>query len=62
MVAMMVSLERKLRGRQGQTEEEFCRSALQRLTIANGPLPKLEDWTVSPFDVDFNKRLGEGGL
>lgn len=58
----MVSLEQKLSGGLDPTEDNFCRSALHYLSITSGASPKVEEWTVSPFDVEFLEKLGEGGL
>jgi hypothetical protein len=61
-MAMIVSLEQKLQSHLGSSTDAFCRSALHCLAIRSGMRPEIEDWTVSPFDVDFDQKIGEGGL
>jgi hypothetical protein len=64
MMAMMVSLQQRIQAPNSlrAPEDKFCRCALNYLIVNSGRHPKIEDWTVSPFDVDKDEKLGEGGL
>jgi hypothetical protein len=64
MLAMMVSIERKLAGQRigNNAEFAFYGHALQYLTLMSGQQVKVEDWMITPFEVDFGREVGAGGL
>ncbi|KAJ7615435.1 hypothetical protein FB45DRAFT_1108090 [Roridomyces roridus] len=66
MMAMMVSIERKLASqnvkRMPSVQQTFYGHALQYLTVLSGQQVKVEDWMITPFDVDFGKEVGSGGF
>jgi len=60
---MMVSLQRRLSSQlPNNRESRFFERSLQYLSTISGTHVHLEDWMVSPFDVDFGPKIGEGGL
>ncbi|KAJ7903252.1 kinase-like domain-containing protein [Mycena leptocephala] len=65
MVAMMVSIERRMEeeGRKGNdAEQRFYLHTLQYLTSTSGQEIKVEDWMISSFEVDYGAEIGAGGL
>lgn len=63
MLAMMVSIERRMEeNRSGNTaEQRFYSHTLQYLTSTSGKHVKLEDWMISPFEVEYGPEIGAGG-
>ena len=63
MMAMMVSLQRRLRiGTDEDAERQFFAHTLQYLTTCSGRQVELEDWTVTSYEVEFGQEIGSGGL
>ena len=63
VMAMMASLQRRLDSLQSNNREtQFLQCSLQYLQTVSGTHIELEDWMISPFDVDFGPKIGEGGL
>ncbi|KAJ7466190.1 kinase-like domain-containing protein [Mycena galericulata] len=64
MIAMMVSIERRMEGHRnlGHPEQKFYSHTLQYLTSTSGRQVKLEDWMISPFDVECGPEIGVGGF
>ncbi|KAJ7709305.1 kinase-like domain-containing protein [Mycena metata] len=68
--AMMVSIRRginRLEDTQdsqggGFREQQFYSHTLQYLTSTSGQSVELEDWIISPFDVDRGEEIGAGGF
>ena len=63
MLAMMVSIERRLdRHSRNDAERGFYSHTLHYLRSTSGKIIKLEDWMISAFDVDYGPEIGAGGL
>ncbi|KAJ7627321.1 kinase-like domain-containing protein [Roridomyces roridus] len=64
MLAMMVSIERRIEENRGRNapEQRFYSHTLQYLASTSRQQVKLENWMVSPFDVDFGEEIGVGGF
>ncbi|KAF7340286.1 Kinase-like protein [Mycena venus] len=64
MLAMMVSIERRMDENRSGTnpEQNFYSHTLQYFTSTSGQHVKLEDWMISPFDVDYGPEIGSGGF
>ncbi|KAF7982497.1 hypothetical protein HWV62_28086 [Athelia sp. TMB] len=63
MMAMMVSLQKRLDNRSDSERElQFYSHSLHYLSIASGCHVQLEDWMVTSYDVDFGPEIGSGGL
>jgi len=62
-MAMMAALQRRLDSQLADNREsQYYKRSLQYLCTISGTHVKLEDWMVSPFDVDFGPKIGSGGL
>ncbi|KAF7358833.1 Kinase-like protein [Mycena sanguinolenta] len=64
MLAMMVSLERRLEqcGNERDPEHKFYAHTLQYLTTTSGQKVEMEDWMISRFDVEYGPQIGIGGF
>ena len=63
MMAMMASLQRRLRtGIDEDAERQFYVHTLQYLIMSSGRHAELEDWTVTSYEVEFGHEIGSGGL
>ena len=63
MMAMMVSLQHRLQtGSDENREQQFFRHTLRRLTTISGRHVEMEEWMVTPYDVEFGHKIGSGGL
>jgi hypothetical protein len=63
MMAMMVSLQRRLQtGSDDDRERRFFSRTLQYLTTASGRQVELEEWMVTSYEVEFGLEVGLGGL
>ena len=63
MMAMMASLQRRLRtGIDEDAERQFYVHTLQYLITSSGRHAELEDWTVTSYEVEFGHEIGSGGL
>jgi hypothetical protein len=64
MLAIMVSIERRIEENQNRNspEQNFYAHTLHYLASTSGGHVKLEDWVISPFDVDYGPEIGAGGL
>jgi hypothetical protein len=63
MLSMMASLQRRL-DQQSATDQElhFFSHSLQSLSRYSGQHVNLESSMVTPYEVEFAGRIGEGGL
>lgn len=61
---MMVSIERKLAGQRipNGPERTFYGHALEYLVTTSGQHVKVEDWMITPFEVEYISEVGVGGL
>jgi hypothetical protein len=63
MMAMMVSLEHRLReGSDEDVEHRFFTHTLQYLATSSGHQVEIEDWMVTSYEVEFGQVIGSGGL
>ncbi|KAJ7622505.1 kinase-like domain-containing protein [Roridomyces roridus] len=65
MLAMMVSIERRMeenRGVLNTSEQRFFSHTLQYLASTSGQHIELEDWMISSFDVEVGAQIGAGGF
>ncbi|KAJ7114414.1 hypothetical protein C8R44DRAFT_929253 [Mycena epipterygia] len=62
MLAMMVSIERRIGDNRDAAEQRFYSHTLQYLVSNSSQHVKLEDWMISLFDVDFGAGIAEGGF
>ncbi|KAF7358835.1 Kinase-like protein [Mycena sanguinolenta] len=64
MLAMMVSLERRLEqcGNERDPEHKFYAHTLQYLTTTSRQKVEMEDWMISGFDVEYGPQIGMGGF
>jgi hypothetical protein len=63
MVAMMVSLQRRLQtGSDEDRERQFFTCALEHLTTASGRHVEIEEWMITSYEVEFGDEIGSGGL
>jgi hypothetical protein len=63
MMAMMVSLQKRLRtGADEDQERQFFTHTLQHLTTLSGRQVEVEDWTITSYEVEFGPEIGSGGL
>jgi hypothetical protein len=63
MMAMMVSLQRKIEQQSsGVQEQEFFSQSLVYLTSTSRCQVQPEDWMITPFEVEFLEEIGSGGL
>ncbi|KAJ7450210.1 kinase-like domain-containing protein [Mycena latifolia] len=64
ILAMMVSIQRKLDAQESvrNTEDQFLSHTLQYLSSSSGKQVKVEDWMISPFEVEFIAEIGAGGF
>ena len=63
MMAMMVSLERRLQiGSDGNRERQFFTHSLQYLTTASGCQVEMDEWMITSYEVEFGREIGSGGL
>jgi hypothetical protein len=62
-MAMMVSLQQRLDNfSDGDRERQSVSHALQYLTTASGRQVEMESWMITPYEVEFRRRIGSGGL
>ncbi|KAF7350710.1 Kinase-like protein [Mycena sanguinolenta] len=64
MLAMMVSIERRMEENRGGNipEQDFYAHAQHYLALTSGQEVKFEDWMISAFDVDYGPEIGAGGF
>ncbi|KAF7345299.1 Kinase-like protein [Mycena sanguinolenta] len=64
MLAMMVSIERRLEeNRAGNAlERDFYAHTQHYLSLTSGRQVELENWMISAFDVDYGPEIGAGGF
>ncbi|KAJ6464607.1 hypothetical protein DFH09DRAFT_1346825 [Mycena vulgaris] len=64
MLAIMVSIERRMKEKHNcnSPEQNFYAHTLHYLASTSGGHVKLEDWVISPFDVDYGPEIGVGGF
>jgi hypothetical protein len=62
-MAMMVSLEKRLQtGSDDDWEHQFFAHTLRYLTTISGRQVEMEDWMITPYEVEFGCEIGSGGL
>jgi hypothetical protein len=62
-MAMMVSLEKRLQtGSDDDREHQFFAHTLRYLTTTSGRQVETEDWMITPYEVEFGREIGSGGL
>jgi len=63
MMAMMVSLQRRLQAESIEDrEQQFFAHTLRYLTTSSGRQVEMEDWMVTSYEVEFGHEIGSGGL
>jgi hypothetical protein len=63
IVVMMVSLQRRLdHPSDGDRERQFFSHTLEYLTTTSGRQVKMENWMITPYEVEFGPLIGSGGL
>jgi len=63
MMAMMISLQRRLQTVTDEDQErQFFSHTLQYLTTSSGRQVAFEDWTITSYEVEFGQEVGSGGL
>lgn len=63
MVPIMVCLQRQLESRSiGGRERQFFSHVVQYLSSFTGSQVNVENWMITPYEVDFGQRIGVGGL
>lgn len=63
MMAMMVSLQKRLSNRRDpDRERQFFSHSLHYLTAVSGCDVQVEDWMITAYEVDFGREIGAGGL
>ncbi|KAF8170487.1 kinase-like domain-containing protein [Mycena galopus ATCC 62051] len=68
--AMMVSIERRIEHMEGSQEsrsssrpdQKFYSHTLRYLSSTTGQQVELENWMISPFDVDYGPQISSGGF
>ena len=60
---MMASLHRRLAQQlRVDREHEFFTHSLQLLTTVSGQQVELKTWTITPYEVEYKRKIGYGGL
>ena len=63
IMVMMVSLQRRLDHlSDGDQEREFFSHALEYLSTTSGHEVQMENWMITPYEVEFGPQIGSGGL
>lgn len=63
ILAMMTSLHRRLAQQlRVDREHEFFTHSLQLLTTVSGQQVELKTWTITPYEVEYKRKIGYGGL
>ena len=63
VMAMMVSLQRRLDHRSdGDRERQFFSRLLRYLIATSGRQMEVEHWMITSYDVEFGPQIGSGGL
>jgi hypothetical protein len=63
MMAMMVSLQRRLQAESIEDrEQQFFAHTLRYLTTSSGRQVEMEDWMITSYEVEFGHEIGSGGL
>ncbi|KAJ6556800.1 kinase-like domain-containing protein [Mycena vulgaris] len=65
MIAMMVSIQRRLEAQPTPTnnpEQQFYAHALEYLSSSSGKRVEAEDWMIPAFEVDYGPEIGSGGF
>ncbi|KAF7344400.1 Kinase-like protein [Mycena sanguinolenta] len=62
-IAMMVSIQKQLNNQNfDRLEQRFYTHTLEYLTSRSGKNVSVEDWMISPFEVDYGPEIGSGGF
>lgn len=62
MMAMMVSLQRRLdQMAGGDRERQFYVRTMRYLASASGRAIDMKDWMITTYDVEFEHEIGSGG-
>jgi hypothetical protein len=60
---MIVSLQRHLdHCSDGDPERKFFLHVLLHLTTASGIRVELQNWMITSYEVEFDRKIGSGGL
>ncbi len=63
MITIMCALEKKLKAStQRGPEQEFMETSLKMLRTWSGSQATVEEWTITPFEVELSSIIGSGGL
>ena len=63
IMVMMVSLQRRLDHlSDGDQEREFFSHTLEYLSTTSGHEVQMENWMITPYEVEFGPQIGSGGL
>jgi hypothetical protein len=63
MLAMIVSIHRYLERQSGDDQEtRFLSHSLKRMTTLSGRQMEVKNWMITSFDVEFEEKIGCGGL
>ncbi|KAG7439931.1 kinase-like protein [Guyanagaster necrorhizus] len=63
IMAMISSLQRQMtNGAGGKPEQRFFTRTLRHLSTINKKSVKTEPWTITSYDVEFEKQIDEGGF
>jgi hypothetical protein len=63
MMALIVALHKRLHTGSGDDRErQFFAHTLRYLTTSSGRQAGVEDWSITPYEVEFGPQIGTGGL
>jgi hypothetical protein len=59
----MTSLQRHLQYQSlDERERQFYMSSLHHVSMSSGTHAELENWTITPYEIEFGPIIGSGGL
>jgi len=62
-MAIIVSLQRRLNNLlDGPREWQFFSYILRYLTVSSGLQVELQNWMITPYEVEFGPKIGSGRL
>ena len=63
MISMMAVFQRRIDQKIGtQSEQMFFATCLRCLRLSTKEKVELDPWTVTSFEIEMGKKIGEGGL
>ena len=63
VMAIIVSLQRRLNNLlDGPQERQFFSYVLRYLTVSSGLRVELQNWMITPYEVEFGPKIGSGRL